>query len=226
VGFDFAIIDWQHGLIDYSDLWPMLQAVRWSPLTPLVRVPENALSPIGKALDAGAAGVVVPLVNTREDAELAVAGTRYPPEGVRSFGPLRASMLLGLDTDAVNRKILCLVMIESVAGLANVDEIVSTPGVDGVLVGPADLALTMGIRLRESWREDSELLKRIQLVQNSCARHGRIAGIAAGSAVEAAEFVNSGFTMCAFGSDAGIMRGAAGAELDAARRSGGLGGRK
>src|SRR5471030_3027552 len=148
-GFDWLVIDMQHGLIPYADMLRMLPAISTTETTPLVRVSGNNLPEINKALDAGAMGVIVPLVNTAEEAAAAVSACRYPPDGTRSFGPTRAALYggRGYATEA-NGQIACIVMIETQAGLDNLDAIVSTPGVSGVYVGPADLALALGLPAR------------------------------------------------------------------------------
>ncbi len=142
-GFDYVCVDLQHGLSDFELGWQLVQALRGTGASPIVRVPFNHTPWPGKAFDAGAEAVVVPMVNSRADAEAAVAACRYAPEGVRSFGPVRSGLLLGDDPVAVNRSVLCLVMIESVHAVEAADAICSTPGVDGIYIGPADLSVSM-----------------------------------------------------------------------------------
>ena len=146
LGFDWVCIDMQHGLIDYTDVRDMLPAISNSDATPIVRVPWNEPYEIMKVLDAGAYGVIVPMVNNREEAELAVRACRYPPLGNRSFGPIRAALYAGRGYAVeANDQIACIAMIETAEGIANADEIMSTPGLNGVYIGPADLALSMGL---------------------------------------------------------------------------------
>lgn len=145
-GFDSVCIDMQHGLVDYGDLVPLLQATTASGTPTLVRVPWNEPSVLMRVLDAGAAGVIVPMVDTPEQAERAVAACRYPPRGLRSFGPARASLVHGADYfDWADTSALVFVMIETTTALDNLDAILDTPGLDGVYVGPADLSLSMGL---------------------------------------------------------------------------------
>ncbi len=133
LGFDWVCIDMQHGLIDYSDLTSMLPAISSSDATPLVRVPWNEPYEIMKALDAGAYGVIVPMVNNREEAAQAVAACRYPPDGTRSFGPIRAALYAGNGyAQEANDQLACIAMIETVEGIENDEEIVATPGLDGI----------------------------------------------------------------------------------------------
>ena len=140
-GFDWLVVDLQHGIIDYTDLAAMLPAISGAPTTPLVRVASNNLPEINKVLDAGAMGVIVPLVNTAEQAAAAVSACLYPPDGTRSFGPTRAAMWGGRGyAQEANGQIACIVMVETQEGLDNLDAIVATPHLGGVYVGPADLA--------------------------------------------------------------------------------------
>ncbi len=128
-GFDALVIDMQHGLTDMANLWPMLQAVSQTDTVPVVRVAWNDPATIMKALDFGAYGILVPLINTAEDAAKAVAACRYPPVGVRSSGPVRAVHYGGADYVAkANDEIVVMAMIETKEGLANLDAICATPG--------------------------------------------------------------------------------------------------
>src|SRR5262245_59581289 len=139
-GFDALCVDLQHGLSELKDVWQMLQAISQTDTVPVVRVPWNDPAIIMKALDAGAYGIIVPLVNTAAEAAAAVAACRYPPVGMRSSGPLRAALYGGANYQAeANGDIVVLTMIETKEGLANLDAICATPGLDGVYIGPADL---------------------------------------------------------------------------------------
>jgi 4-hydroxy-2-oxoheptanedioate aldolase len=141
---DFVMIDRQHGPFGEDVMLAMLQAVSRTAVCPIVRVPPGDTFAIGAALDAGAGGVIVPMVNSRAEAENVTAACRYPPRGSRSYGPLRSSMLLKGPPADVNDQVLCIVQIETLAGVEAADEICSCPGVDGVWVGEADLAVDMG----------------------------------------------------------------------------------
>ena len=148
-GFDALCVDMQHGLTDFSDLWPMLQAISQTDTVPVVRVPWNEPAIIMRALDAGAYGIIVPLINTAEEAAAAVAACRYPPVGMRSSGPLRAALYGGANYQAeANGEIVVLGMIETKEGLANLDAICATPGLDAVYIGPADLSYALGLAPR------------------------------------------------------------------------------
>jgi 4-hydroxy-2-oxoheptanedioate aldolase len=214
-GFDYVCVDMQHGLIDLELGWTLLQALRGTGATPVVRVPFNYTPWPGQALDAGAELVIVPMVNSREDAEVAVAACRYAPEGVRSFGPVRAGLLLGDDAPAVNRAVMCFVMIESVRAVESADSICSTAGVDGVYIGPADLAVSMcGSLAAMGSREHGDA---IETVRRACDRHQIVSGIHTGGGMQAKKFAEAGFKMCTLSTDASLLRASAAAELLIAR---------
>jgi 4-hydroxy-2-oxoheptanedioate aldolase len=144
-GWDSLTIDLQHGLIDYQSAVGMLQAISTTRTVPLVRVPWLDQAIIMKVLDAGAYGVICPLINSAAEAREFVAACRYPPAGIRSCGPIRANFYAGSDyIDHANRTILTMAMIETRAGLGNLEEILSIEGLDAIYVGPADLALALG----------------------------------------------------------------------------------
>jgi 4-hydroxy-2-oxoheptanedioate aldolase len=202
-GFDFLIFDCQHGSITDSDVHPMLQAVARMPVTPVVRVVGNDPQVIGRALDAGAEGVIVPMVNSAEDARRAAAACRYHPEGTRSWARTRADLFLGSDPAVVNREVLCLVMIETEEAVANAAAIAATPGVDGIFVGPADLGLTLGVSPGAA-ADNAPLAAALADVVVACHDAGRIPGIAGGTA-----YIEQGFRIVTTTSDIGLIRGAA-----------------
>jgi len=136
LGADYTVIDMQHGVIDYSEARLMLQAMQRSSAVPVVRVPWNEPGIIGKVLDAGAMGVVIPMVNSVAEAEQAVAACFYAPKGTRSHGPVRAQVALGDDySSTANDEILCIPMIETVQAVEQIDEILAVSGIDAVYVG-------------------------------------------------------------------------------------------
>jgi 4-hydroxy-2-oxoheptanedioate aldolase len=196
----------------------MLQALRGCGATAVVRVPYNHTPWPGKAFDAGAEAVIVPMVNSREEAESAVAACRYAPEGVRSYGPVRGGMLLGDDPPTVNRVVLCLVMIETVRAVEDADAICATPGVDGVYIGPADLAVSMGGSLAAMGSHGHA--DAIETVRKTCGRHGIRAGIHTGGGAPAGAYAAAGFDMCTLSTDAGLLRSIARSELAVARAGG------
>jgi 4-hydroxy-2-oxoheptanedioate aldolase len=144
-GFDFLVIDCQHGLIGYEAMLGILQAVSRTGVAALVRVAENRAAAIGAALDAGAEGVVVPMVNVVADAEAAVAASKYPPLGRRSFGPARSALVVPGTPQDVNGRIITVALLETEQGVASAPDICRVPGIDSVMIGWADLAMDMGI---------------------------------------------------------------------------------
>ena len=215
VGLDWVILDTQHGGMSESDLLPILQALNSTGTPALVRV--NWLDPalIMRAGDLGADGVVIPMVNTPEDAELAVRSIRYPPRGMRSFGPLRNYFIGGEAKQA-----LCLCMIETVEALANVEKIAAVPGLDGLLVGPADLALSMGLEFTGPM--SAQVLDAIERVAGACKQHGLLACSVGMTAANIAEQVGRGVTFITAGADSMFMRLAAIQEVGQVREALGL----
>jgi len=217
MGFDWVCVDLQHGLVDYQDLTYMLPAISTSNTTPIVRVPWNEPYEIMKALDAGAYGVIVPMVNNREEAERAVDACRYPPQGHRSFGPIRAALYGGRGYAAeANDQIACLAMIETEDGIANLDEILSTPGIDGAYIGPSDLALAIGLTPRGD-NDDPKHAETVQKILDACRKHGVAAGIHTSSLEYTQRYLKQGFNLVMLGSDTGWMMAGAARELAAAR---------
>lgn len=217
VGFDWMCLDMQHGLLDYNDVKHMMMAVSTTDTVPIVRVPWNEPYEIMKALDAGAMGVIVPLVNNREEAERAVSACRYPPEGIRSYGPARAALYAGRDyAEHANQQIACIVMIETAEALENLDEIMSTPGVDAVYIGPNDLAYALELKPAG----DNDTPKHVDAVTHileTAQKHGIAAGIQTGSLAFTQRYLKQGFQMVTLGSDTAFMSRLARQELKAAR---------
>ena len=214
-GFDYVCVDLQHGLSDFELGWQLVQALRATNATPIVRVPFNHTPWPGKAFDAGAEAVVVPMVNTRAEAEAAVAASRYAPLGVRSYGPVRGAIVMGDDPVEVNRRVLCLCMIESVRAVEAVDEICSTPGLDGIYIGPADLAVSMaGTTKAMGSKEHADA---IEVVRRACATHGIKAGIHTSGGAQSRTFAEQGFDMCTLATDATLLRNMVRDQLGVAR---------
>ena len=219
-GFDWVCVDMQHGMIDFSQMVQMLQGISSTDTVPLVRVPGNEPGIIGKSLDAGAWGVIVPMVNSREEASAAVAACRYAPEGIRSFGPLRANYYAGFDYfTRANREVACIVMVETRTAVDNVEEIVSVPGVDAVYVGPADLSITLGLAPAPD-HPDQVFTDALARVLHACRRHDVVPGIA-GNADTAVKRLKQGFRLVEVASDAGLLGLGAGRALEQVRPSGG-----
>lgn len=211
-GLDWACVDMQHGSIDYSDALVMLQAISTTDTVPIVRVPWNEPGIIMKTLDAGAYGVIVPMVNSRAEAEAAVAACRYAPAGSRSYGPGRVILYAGRDYfPNANENVLCICMIETREALANLDDIVSTPGLDAVYVGPSDLSVSLGLP-PASANPAPEFQDAIAAVVEACRKHGVVAGAHCGTPEVAKKRVAQGFRFVQVCDDAGsLSRGIAAA---------------
>ena len=219
MGFDWLCIDMQHGLLSYDDLRYMLPAMSNYPTIPFVRPEWNRPSEIMKALDAGAYGVIVPMVNNREEAEQAVSACRYPPEGGRSFGPIRAAMYAGPGyVQQANRSIACLAMVETEQALENLDEIASTPGLDGIYIGPSDLAYALGLPPRGD-NDDPKHVATVAKILAVCQKHGIAAGMHTGSLAYTQRYLKQGFNLVMLGSDSAWMMQGARRELTEAKKT-------
>lgn len=204
-GWDSLTIDLQHGLVDEAALVPMLQAISTTATVPVVRVPWLAPGILMKALDAGAQAVICPMVNTREDAQRLVAYTRYAPQGTRSFGPVRAGLVLGDDyaTEA-NRQVVVFAMIETAQALDNLDAICSVEGLDAVYIGPSDLSLSLGCK---PVFDDVEpkVAQAISHILERARAHGLQAGVHNGRPDVALARAAAGFRFVTVSSDARIL---------------------
>ncbi len=204
-GFDWLCVDMQHGVIDYKDAVAMFTAISTTNTIPFVRVPWNDPAIIMKVLDAGAYGVVVPLINTRADAEAAVAACRYPPAGIRSNGANRGILYGGPDYVAqANEQVCCIPMIETRQAIANLDEILSVPGVDGAYIGPSDLSFALGLPPRMD-NEDPLHVETMDTILAACKRHGVAAGSHTGGPRFSRRLLDKGFQMITLTSDAQAM---------------------
>lgn len=218
LGFDWLCVDMQHGLLSYHDLAAMLPAISTRETTPLVRVPWNEPYEIMRALDAGAYGVIVPMVNNAEEAARAVAACRYPPDGMRSFGPIRAALYAGRGyVKEANGQIACIAMVETAEGIENLDEIARTPGLDAIYIGPADLAFALGLAPGQD--DHPKHVETVAAILAACRRHGIAAGMHTGSLERTRQYLRQGFNLVALGSDGGFLARAAAADLAAARRT-------
>ncbi len=203
-GFDYVCVDMQHGFSDRNDLLPMLQAIQPHSPKALVRVPGNEPSIIGWVLDAGATGVIVPLINSAEEAEAAVRACLYPPKGNRSMGPTRALRVFGEKyVEEMENSVQCLPMIETLDALENLDSILSVEGVDAIYVGPSDLSVNLGLPKgnNDGNKKFDEALERIV---SSCEKHGVVPGIHANSSL-AATRQEQGFRVLTVVEDDGAM---------------------
>jgi 4-hydroxy-2-oxoheptanedioate aldolase len=216
-GFDAVTIDLQHGPVDFQAAVAMLAAISTTPAVPMVRVPWNEPILTAKLLDAGAYGVICPMINSRAEAEALVSACRYPPRGSRSFGPNRAALYGGADYwQHANDEILVLAMIETRRGVQNLAEIVSVDGIDGVYVGPSDLSLSMG-KTPTLDPQDEEVLSAIAAICAGTRNAGKIAGVHTDGAQTAIRRFKDGYQLCTILSDARLMANAAAAAVREAR---------
>lgn len=209
-GWDSLTIDMQHGVVDYQAAVDMLTAISTSDTVPLVRVPWLDPGIIMKMLDAGAYGVICPMINTRADAERLVAATRYPPRGNRSFGPIRALLYAGADyARHANDTVLAFAMIETRQALDNLDDILSVEALDAIYIGPADLSLALGCTPKFD-QDEPPVVEAIAHILARAKAHGVAAGIHNGTPEYALKMIEQGFDLVTVASDARLM--AAGAQ--------------
>jgi 4-hydroxy-2-oxoheptanedioate aldolase len=217
-GYDWACVDMQHGHIGYGDAVTMLLALSTTDTMAFVRVPWNEPGIIGKVLDAGAMGVIIPMTNSAEETRAAVAACLYPPLGSRSYGPGRAALYGGPGYfDGANDEIAVVPMIETKEALGALDEILSVPRAEAVLLGPSDMSISLGMRpglqnpgaWEEAWRRIAE----------ACERHGVVAGVYANAAL-AAKHAAAGYRMIAVTNDATALAQSAARDLAVVRAGG------
>ena len=204
-GWDSLTIDLQHGVVDYQAMVGMLQAISTTDTVPVVRVPWLEPGILMKTLDAGAYGVICPMVNSREDAERLVAWTHYAPRGTRSFGPVRASLYGGADYPKLaNETIVAFAMIETAAALDKLDDILSVQGLDAIYIGPSDLSLSLGCRpvLDDL---DPKAQAAVEHILARAKAHGVVAGIHNGTPETALRRVAAGFQFVTVSSDARLI---------------------
>src|SRR6516164_8223580 len=213
-GFDALCIDLQHGTAEMNDVGPLLQAISQTDTAPVVRVAWNEPAAIMKALDLGAYGIIVPLVNTAEEAVMAVAACRYPPVGMRSSGPVRAMHYGGPDYQAkANDEIVVMAMIETKEGISNLDAICATPGLDAVYIGPADLSFALGLTPRGD-NPDPTHIATCDKIRDAAHKHNIKAVMHCASATFAAGAVKRGFDSVMLTSDLASMIAGARRQLD------------
>ena len=220
-GYDSLTADLQHGAFDYHAALTMFQAMRASGVAVMARVPWLDPGAIMKVLDAGAYGVICPMVNSRQEAERLVSCVRYPPHGTRSFGPTRVNFAAGQNYGGeADENILCWAMIETKEAYDRVEEIAGTPGLDGLYIGPADLTLGLtGRKYRTGFdREEPEMVEAIRRIGDVAHAAGIRAGLHNGSAAYAAKAVGWGFDLITISNDVRLLAGAAEASVAELRR--------
>jgi 4-hydroxy-2-oxoheptanedioate aldolase len=214
-GFDYVCVDAQHGAIEYSDAVGMVQAILLGGSIPIVRVPWNEAGVIGKMLDAGAHGIIVPMVNTVEEAEAVVRAARYAPGGARSYGPTVAGMRQGDHVAWAAENVAVIPMIETSQALGNLDDILAVGGIDAVYVGPADLSLSLGLTPRNNDGEPAFDEALVAIVE-ACERAGVIPGCHATGSL-APRRTAAGFRMVTVTTDLVAARMGFRTELERAR---------
>ena len=208
-GWDSLTIDMQHGVIDYPNALQMLQSISTTETTPLARVNWNEPGQIMKILDAGCYGVICPMISNKEQAEKFVQACMYPPKGYRSFGPVRGLVYGGADYgDHANEEILKIAMIETKESLDKLDEIMSTPGVDGIYIGPADLSLAIGEKPSFDKSENDPVFPVIMKILEHAKKNNIFAGLHNMTAEYAQKMIDRGFQFVTVGSEQRFMSSA------------------
>jgi len=216
-GWDSLTLDLQHGIVDYQAAVTMLQAISTTEVPPLARVPWIEPGIIMKMLDAGAMGIICPMVNTPEDAAKFVGACKYAPQGYRSAGPTRAVVYAGSDYIAkANDEVLAIAMIETTQALENLDAILDTPGLDGVYIGPTDLAITMGAPPTLD-PTDAGVVAAIETIIDAANARGLGAGIHCATPEYAAKMIRRGAKLVTIASDGRILAAAAQAAVKACK---------
>ncbi|MDB5368582.1 MAG: HpcH/HpaI aldolase/citrate lyase family protein [Roseomonas sp.] len=205
-GFDSLTVDMQHGVQDYLSTVACFQGIQAQPVVPMVRVPWNEPGIIGKVLDAGAMGVICPMVNTAAEAQALVSACRYPPHGARSFGPIRAAIYgqAGSYFATANEDIAVIAMIETKQALDNLEAILDVPGLDGIYVGPSDLGLSLGM-VPKLDRDEPEILAIYDRLLKETAKRGQVAGIHNGTPEYARKMVDMGFKLVTMANDSALV---------------------
>ena len=206
-GWDSVTIDMQHGASNINDVVPLLQAIG-NDVTPIVRVPWNDPAHIMRVLDAGAMGIICPMINTKAEAEALVRSSRYPPLGERSFGPFRASQYGADYWQHANEEILVFAMIETRQAVSNLADILSVKGINGVYVGPSDLSLSMG-KPPTLDPSDKIVLEAMDVIVKTTRKWGHIAGVHTDGAATARKRFAEGYQMCTILNDVRLLAVAA-----------------
>lgn len=206
-GYDYVGFDAQHGYLDDADIAGILRRTEHVPVATVVRLPNADAAPIGRVLDAGADAVVIAMIESADQAAAAVAATRYPPRGVRSFGPLRAS--LGHDPAAHESRVAVFAMIETAGALSGIHEICAVDGLTGIYVGPADLAISLGVGVVGATRHP-DVLGAIVHIHRAASETGLVTGIHAGDGKTGHAMARLGFGMITLAAESqALRRGAA-----------------
>ena len=201
MGWDTITIDLQHGQNDYSTSISMLQSISNSDIVPFARVPWNEPGIIMKMLDLGVMGIIAPMINTKKECEDFVSYCNYPPNGQRSFGPMRAQLIYGRDYyEYANREIVSLAMIETKEAVENIDGILSVPNLTGVYIGPGDMCSSYGLKPSFDVKDDP-VYGNIKMIAKKAKEKGKIAGIHNGTTSYAKEMIDIGYQFVTVSSD-------------------------
>lgn len=218
-GFDSLTVDLQHGVNDYQSAVSMFQAISTTDVTPLARVPWNDPAWIMKTLDAGALGIICPMINNADDARKLVGACRYPPDGYRSFGPIRAKVHYGNDYhDHANAEIIVMPQIETLEAIENLDEILDVPGIEAIYIGPSDLSMALGLQPREGQADHIAVEARAKILE-TCRKRGVHAGIHQQDAEGALRQIELGFQFVTIASDNRFLSHKAREEVDSVREA-------
>jgi len=217
-GWDVLTVDMQHGLVNASEIVPILSSISTTDVTPFVRVPWLEPGIIMKVLDSGSYGVICPMINTPEDAERLVSYCKYAPQGIRSFGPTRAILYAGEDyAQYANETILIFAMIETQKALDNLDGIINVEGLDAVFVGPSDLGLSLGLSPQNY--EEPILIEAIELIVKKAHDKGIRAGIYTFNTAFARRMIDKGYDYIVISSDIRLMVAQARKVMDDLRKN-------
>jgi len=221
LGWDWLLIDMEHSPAALHEAAAMLTALRTTDVTPIVRPAWNESSHIQRVLDLGAFGIVVPVVNTADDARRVVNDARFPPLGERSRGGIRANLAWRTDPmtyfEDSNGEILVLPQCETALAVSNIDAILAVEGIDGVFVGPNDLAASTGKHWPNAWLRDDDYMALIRRITAATQRANKVAGILARDAGMAKEMADLGYRFIGVGGDVNFMTAGAKRALDEAR---------
>ena len=221
--FDAVALDMQHGAIDFDGAMRSILNVTLAGKPTIVRVPVGAFALASQILDAGASGILAPMINSGDDARRLVEYVKFPPLGQRSWGPRTALPLSGLDATpylkAANAMAQAIAMIETRAALDALDDILAVEGVDGVLIGPSDLSITLS-EGRKVEPRGGDVFNEIPRIVARAKAHGKYAGMVCPDGADAHAMLALGFRLCSVSSDLLLLRKAARAELAAARAPG------
>lgn len=217
-GWDSVTVDMQHGVQDYLSCVACFQGMQSSGAVPMVRVPWNEPGIIGKVLDAGAYGVICPMINSEAEARALVQYSKYPPVGARSNGPVRAGIYgeAGSYQRTANDDVLLIPMIETRKAVDSVEAILDVGHIDGIYVGPSDLAFSLGMTPKLD-AEEKEILTIYERLLKETSKRNIAAGIHCGTAAYAKRMIAMGFKLVTISNDVGLLANAAKAAVAEAR---------